>query len=794
LRTVQQTSALKKSAPVPLALLVAAVSTALAQEAPSTSGIEEIIVTSQKRTENMQDVPISIQAIGTQRLEEQHVTSFEDYARLLPAVSFQSPAPGFAKVYMRGIVSGGDGNHSGSLPTVGMYLDEQPITTIQGNLDIHVYDIERVEALVGPQGTLYGASSEAGTVRIITNKPDPSGFSASYDIQGNTIADGDPGYVGEGFVNVPISENAAVRLVGWVDHVGGYIDNVPGRRDFPSWGECISNTDPPENGCVQTPATTEDDYNDIDTAGARVALRVDLNENWTITPTIMGQKQESNGFFGFDEGAGELQITHFHPESSEDTWGQAALTVDGTIGNFDLVYAGAYLDRDVDSFSDYVDYAYFYDVVYGYGVYFYDDNGDTIDPSQVIWGKDRYEKQSHELRISSPQDKRFRFVGGLFWQRQVHDIEQRYVIHDLAASNEVTGWPDTFWLTEQIRTDRDEAIFGEFTYDFTDKLAGTAGMRYFTYENSLAGYFGFGLTNSYGSGTGEQACFEDTQINGGPCKNLDATTGKESDSITRLNLTYRFNDDAIMYATWSEGFRPGGINRRGSAYLPDFLTNYEIGWKTTLADGNLRLNGAVFLEEWDDFQFSFLGENSLTQIDNGGSAESVGLDLDFEWAATTNFRLGGGFEVINAELTEPYCEDRTIPCAPPANPPAAPEGQQLPIAPDFKGNLTGRYLFPVGQYDAHAQATVVYVDDRWADLRTVQREILGPMDAYTTVDLTLGIESEHWTVELFALNAFDELAELDRFAQCDATVCGQTSVYVAVVQPRTIGIRFGQRF
>ena len=146
--------------------------------------------------------------------------------KFLPSVSYQTLGPGFAQVYMRGVASGGDGNHSGPLPSVGIYLDEQPITTIQGALDVHLYDIARVEALAGPQGTLYGASSQAGTIRIITNKPDPSGFAAGYDLEGNTVDDGGIGYVAEGFVNIPLSDSAAIRLVGWDKHDAGYIDNV----------------------------------------------------------------------------------------------------------------------------------------------------------------------------------------------------------------------------------------------------------------------------------------------------------------------------------------------------------------------------------------------------------------------------------------------------------------------------------------------------------------------------------------------------------------------------------------
>ncbi|HZO22026.1 MAG TPA: TonB-dependent receptor plug domain-containing protein, partial [Steroidobacteraceae bacterium] len=195
-----------KAMPVASAIL-ACMQTARAQapsdtEAPSGSGLEEVVVTAQKRVENMQNVPISIQAIGTEKLDQMHVTNFDDYAKLLPSVSFQTAGPSFEHTYMRGVASGGDGNHSGSLPSVGMYLDEQPVTTIDGNLNIHIYDIARVEALSGPQGTLYGASSEAGTIRIITNKPDPTGFKAGYDVEGNSVDHGGKGYTVEGFVNM----------------------------------------------------------------------------------------------------------------------------------------------------------------------------------------------------------------------------------------------------------------------------------------------------------------------------------------------------------------------------------------------------------------------------------------------------------------------------------------------------------------------------------------------------------------------------------------------------------------
>ncbi|HLY05661.1 MAG TPA: TonB-dependent receptor plug domain-containing protein, partial [Rhizomicrobium sp.] len=207
------------------------------QPAPAPTQLETVVVTATKRAENLQNVPFSIQAIGSERLEQLQINGFADYVKYLPSVVYQpggasggagagNGAPGFANVYMRGVVSGGDGNHSGSLPSVGVYLDEQPITTIGGTLNVHIYDIARVEQLAGPQGTLYGASSEAGTIRIITNQPDTDGFAASYDVQGNHVDHGDFGYIFEGMVNQPIAENVAFRIVAWDEHDAGFIDNV----------------------------------------------------------------------------------------------------------------------------------------------------------------------------------------------------------------------------------------------------------------------------------------------------------------------------------------------------------------------------------------------------------------------------------------------------------------------------------------------------------------------------------------------------------------------------------------
>lgn len=789
-RAAQRSRTVLRAMPLASAILVA-IPSAFAQEPAGTGALEEIIVTAQKRAETLQDVPLSIQAFGTAKLEELRIQNFNDYMKFLPSVSYTTLGPGFAVAYFRGVSSGENNNHSGPQPTVGMYLDEQPITTIQGALDVHLYDIARVEALAGPQGTLYGASSEAGTIRIITNKPDAGGFEAGYDLEVNTVNHGGEGYVAEGFVNVPLSPAAAIRLVGWYRKDAGYIDNAAGTRTFPTSGGCISNEDPAPPGCVTAFNRAGDEYNDAETYGGRAALKIDLNDSWTVTPALMGQEQKTNGNFAYDPRVGDLELTRYYPENTEDKWFQAALTIEGKISNFDLVYAGAYLKRDDVVNGDYSDYAYFYDVQSGYGVYWYDDSGTPLpDPSQYINGTDDYKSQSHELRLSSPQDDRLRFVAGLYYHRQEHDIFQRYLINDLASSITVAGWPDTIWLTNQKRIDRDYAVFGELTYDLTDQITFTGGFRAFKAESSLRGFFGF--TANYSGNYGEALCFSPEQFNRSPCTNLDDDVS-ETGAIPKLNLAYRFDDDRMVYATYSRGFRPAGINRNNRPpnppqYTADFLTNYELGWKSTWADDRLRFNGAIFFEQWDDVQFSFLppSGSGLTIIRNAGSAEIKGVEVDVAWAATDALLLSGGLSLLDAELTEDYVPD-------PAEPPAAPDGTDLPITPTVKSNLIARYSFDVGEYDAYMQGAMVYHGSSWSDLTEADRDLLGKQNSYVTADFSAGAQWNSFSLELYLNNAFDERAQVFTFAQCFTGVCGVNPYYVTN-QPRTIGIKFGQNF
>ncbi|HEY5849469.1 MAG TPA: TonB-dependent receptor [Lysobacter sp.] len=836
-----------KRFPLTAAICLAVASPAFAQDAATpapasqapaqTAGqrealvLDTVTVTSQKRSENLQKVPISIEVLGEQKLDELNITDFEDYVKFLPSVSYQSFGPGFSQIYMRGVASGGDGNHSGSLPSVGVYLDEQPITTIQGPLDLHIYDVARVEALSGPQGTLYGASAQAGALRIITNKPDASGFSAGYDLELNSVSDGGIGHIEEGFVNIPLSDSAAFRLVGWNQHDAGYIDNKPQDRQFPvrvddggtpadpsddvrdSWGGVLTNRNCTSTDLLVCTGRAEDDYNDVDTTGARMALRWDISDDWAITPMLMGQTAKSNGAFFTDREVGDLAISHFYKEKSDDRWWQAAMTVEGKIGNFDLTYAYGHLKRDVDVDSDYNDYGFWYDTIAYYSAF--DDNDNFINPSQYIVGKDRYKKDSHELRLSSPSEDRFRITAGLFYQDQKHDIEQRYKIDGFGSQYSITGWPDTIWLTKQDREDKDEAVFGEFSYDFIPEvLIGTIGGRHFRSENSLKGFFGFSDGWSSGSSYGESICIEQfgpdpanwPSFNGAPCQIFDKTV-KESGNLGKANLTWQITPSKMIYATWSEGYRPGGINRRGTLppYLSDYLTNYELGWKTSWAENRFTFNGSVFHQEWEDFQFSILGANGLTEIKNANQASIDGLEMDINWAATYNLQIGAGVAFYDANLTENYCgftDDAGNPVTECADP-EAPDGTRLPVTPEFKGNVIARYNFTLGSMDAFFQGDVVHVGSRTSDLRILERGILGDLDSYTVADLSAGVSRNNWTLSVYLNNVFDERADIYRFASCAETVCGASGVvpeypngqiYTVTNQPRTLGIRFGQKF
>jgi iron complex outermembrane receptor protein len=881
---------------IPLAsALLAALPAAYAQEQAAAGGgagaggLEEVVVTAQKTSQNLQDVPVSIQTLSSEKLEQLAITNIDDYVKYLSGVTTVKglgqggTGIGTTHVYMRGVVSGQDGNHSASQPSVGTYLDELPITTIDGTPDIHIYDIARIEVLEGPQGTLYGASSEAGTIRIITNKPDPTKFSASYSLTGNTVDHGGQGWIGEGYVNIPLSSIAAIRLVGWDEHDAGYIHNVQGTnvtagivdgvRTFPTTGASISNAN-----------FVDSQYNTVTTEGGRASLLVNLGDNWTLTPQFVGQHQRSNGAFAFDPAVGDLDLVHYGPEGEDDNLTQSSLTVEGKISNFDITYAGGWFDRNEHTVSDYSDYSYFYDKFFGSGCNWLTQTGYNYakahgigsyctgappssfpagsfvsDPQEFVITNGHYTKWSQELRLTTPQDLPVRAIVGLFAERQVHEIWEQYTIPGninapeafnpagFAPSFSIPGVNgNTIWLTDEERVDRDRAAFGQVVWDITNQWSITGGIRFYHFDNSIQGFYGYSANyqaytgfGGYSAGppptaeaSGQWACGPEgvrgnpnyQPFHGAPCTDLNQSVS-DSGRTYRANLTYKLDPDKLLYFTYSTGFRPGGVNRvfdppLGSVYPPyktDTLVNWEIGWKTQWLDRRLRWNAAAFLDNWDNFQFLFLGPNSVTVVQNAASAQIKGFESDLQWAPVNNLLLSSGLTYLHAVTTTNYCGPTgtggvsnyipgtttlTTNCPNQVlkyadgitlTGPEAPSGSQLPVAPKFKMNLVARYTFPLGSWEGFGQASGMYQTSTEPLLRRVDQVALGQLPPYALFDLSSGAEKNGLQLRFIINNVADKRANLTRYVECATTTCGPQP-YVIPTQPRTYSLQIAQRF
>ncbi len=367
-------------------------------------------------------------------------------------------------------------------------------------------------------------------------------------------------------------------------------------------------------------------------------------------------------------------------------------------------------------------------------------------------------------------------------------------------------------------------MFGEVAFDIVpEHLTLIGGARAFQYDNTLFGYFGYGLGSPLGSSGEKQCNFALPVLPGAFCTNLPsaaqpavpATEGnpgkpavpyidprsKGSGITPRVNLTYKFDKDHLAYFTYSRGFRPGGVNRRGGQkpYLADFLTNFEVGAKNSFFDRKLQLNLAAYYENWKNFQFSLLGLNGLTEIRNLiGAAHIYGVEGDFVAVPVRGLTVSGAAAYTHATTANPYCgtldpvTGDPVTVCPGAE--QAPTGQRLPVTPEFKFNLTTRYVFTLKGLDLHVQGTVTHQSSAYDDLRTIERGILGAQRPYEQVDFSVGGQKGRTTAELFIQNAFDTRGQITRYAECAAAFCGPVATYIVPTRPQTIGIRIGQRY
>lgn len=831
-------------------------------------GVQEIVVTATKRSENLQDVAVAVQALGEETLDQLGVTVFDDYLQQLPGVTAGGGGPGQSTIYIRGLASTTPNlttaGVAGLAPNVALYLDEQPVSQPGRNLDVYAADLQRVEVLSGPQGTLFGASSQAGTVRLITNKPSLGGFDAKLSTGLSFTKGGEESWNFEAMVNIPVADNFALRAVVYVDDQGGYIDNVQGTRSARESGRYRPGSVVRANGVavdsragLQSGATVaatdaalagvtfidadnsalvEDNFNDTRYFGFRASALWEFNNDWKLTLAHARQGIRSDGVFFADPtlDLDNLDIQRYTDDKIEDDFSNTAWTLEGRLGGLDIVYTGAYTERETSQRVDYSDYLF----VGQYIPYYICDSsaiaygttavtGTCQAPVLGVESRTDTEVMTHELRVSSPAENRFRFTAGGFYSklelRELNNFNYTgsslingglgFVPNFPLTNPDVTGnignagagyfsdagpfTTPTIFRNDILRTDEQFGFFGEASFDIIpDLLSATGGLRYYDVSVDLEGSanssFGNRATGAPGQtdaqifGTNLSTQFAPDNPNGFPA-------AAEADGfIFKGTVTLTPSEDVLFYATYSEGFRPGLLNRPVGAgsggftvpaeVLTDEVVNYEIGWKTKLFDNQLRFNGNIFYVDVSRLQTTILDPSivNLFFSANAADAEIKGLEADFTFApyAVPGLTVSGAFSLLDTEITEVRLPtNRILDGALVAD---VLVGSDLAFAPSFQGNLRARYEFPLSNtLTGHIQPQVTHSASSFTDIIEINKIKL---DSWTTFDLSAGVTSDNWMFEIFGKNLTDERAQVSGNFVNDRD-------RVTVNRPLTIGAR-----
>jgi iron complex outermembrane receptor protein len=860
---------------------------------PAAADLEEVIVTANRREENLQKVPMTIEVLTGATLAELNTTTFDDFVKYLPAVTSHGVGPGQNNIYVRGLatVTGGiqSSGLNGPFPNVAVYLDEQSVQLPNRNLDIYAADLERVEILEGPQGTMFGAGAEAGVVRYLTNKPKLDVTEAMVNAGYATTAHGDQSSNLDATLNVPIIPGKlAVRGVIYNEKRGGYIDNLPATF-------ARSPTDPGIsyffNGKVPTNSVVINNFNiaakninPVTYQGIRVEALYRFNEDWDALLAQSYQSLEADGVFtemaanSLGERLPDLSVQLFNPSYDNDRFENTALTISGRVGALKLVYAGSYLVRNVEQVQDYTQYsrnvyADYYQCV---------NPGPTpataqcFTPSATWHEVERNTHQSHELRLTTPDDWRIRGIGGLFYEK--YRIQEQvdwfyltalpyfqpigpptgyytlngsplqpsggavyfdptqpvvFVPSPATSNNPNVRPPGDGFFNDITRGYQQKAAYASVDADLIPTtLTLTAGTRYSSTETSEVG-------SSVGSSGGCDLILYPTAPN--PCvnhsffHNIDAEGLKKTYSgfNSRANLSWRVTEDALLYYTWSQGFRAGGFNRapieppydspllagsgnfqaqarkhRGYVssldFAPDSLINNEFGWKTRWLDRHLQWDGAVYLEEWNQAQTpeSLVGLFGASETVNGGNYRVRGLDTTAVARVAAGLTIEAGAVWNHSALVKQgtlrwrdgtsidFGALRDSQNRPVQNPSGA-LGAPLAGAPPFKGNVRARYELMFNGYEAFVQ---VGAEHQSHSLATTYRSYdpLGnslayDLPAFTTYDAALGAGRDAWLVQFYGENLTDTRAQL---------YANYSEWYKAITvnRPRTIGLRFRYTF
>lgn len=800
--------------------------------------IEEVMVTATKQSASTQDIPIAVTALGQESLEQMGVSNFSDYVIQLPGVTAGGSGPGQNTIYIRGVASSTPNlttaGVAGLSPNVALYLDDQPLAQPGRNLDVYAADLSRIEVLAGPQGTLYGASSQAGTVRLITNKPDPSGLYGKIKLGAALTKSGEDSNNFEGVINVPLTDNLTVRAVAYVDNQGGYIDNVPGTLDasssarFRPVGTVRANGLPVSSGRAGFQSTddlsgvnflqannsdhVEDDFNEATYTGYRLSALWDINEDWSLLVGAAEQTLDTDGVFFVDPDLDDLEVQSYERNTSEDSFDNFNWTLEGRLGSLSVLYTGAFTERDTDQVVDYTDYLF----VGQYIPYYICDYsvsypgaggpaGTCQAPNLYVASETETEVQTHEIRFSTDQSSVLRATFGAYYSklelREVNSFTYPGSQYAVAADGVSVGFGPNFsaqgasakypgqWDAGIIfrndieRTDEQTAAFGEISYDFNSEFSATVGARWYDVEvdlkGSAAGSFGnFGATTDNNAGN-----------------NLDTLFSGQNDTadsdgvIGKVSLSWTPDNDSLYYFTWSEGFRPGFLNRPGGATngagytVPytietDDVTNVELGWKTDLLDGSLRFNGSIFMIDIENLQ-SGIFDPSITNlffVENAADAEVKGIEGDFIWqpVSVTGLTVSGGFSILDTEITKVLIPTNDVV-----------KGDSLAFAPELQANLQARYEWQLESgITAHVMPHVSYSDEAYTDIITINRLKL---DSWAMAGITAGLTTNDWSAELYVDNITDERAEVSGSFNYDVQ-------QITVSRPMTAGIRFSYHF
>ena len=812
--------------------------------------IEEVVVTSRKKAEGLQDVPLSVNALTEESLEQKGINVFEDYLMQLPGVTAGGSGPGQSTIYIRGLASTTPNltvaGVAGLTPNVSFYLDEQPLAQPGRNLDVYAADISRVEVLSGPQGTLFGASSQAGVVRMITNKPVIGESSSSLEVESRFMPEGDMGSKVEFVTNVPMNEETALRFVAYRDRRGGYIDQVAGKLDASGSARFRPGGTVRQNGLPvaasragfqagadlsgvtfkQAEAIVKEDANSVTYEGFRASIAHEINDNWDANLTLATQTIDADGVFFVDPTLGDLEIQRYTNDQIEDEYDNMSLTLNGSIGDLEVVYAGAYTDRTSDQDVDYTDYLFVgqylpYYICDYYVTYtsFAPGNvptGTCGAPNLLVDSTTNTEVMTHEFRVNAPISDTVSLTAGVFFSDLEltelnlftypgsvgNDIDYapNYALTDISSTGAINnggaGWFSAGPYSEPViffndirRTDKQQGVFGELSIDTSETSELTVGARWYDievdFEGSANSSFGngFGNTDQQRFGSNLSTQYAPNNANGYPDKaQTDGVIGK---------VTYSWNpsEDIMYYVTWSEGFRPGLLNRPvgrstadGSytvkpAVDSDEVVNLEFGWKTLLADGRLRFNGSVFMVDVTGLQTTVFDPSivNLFFSDNAADAEITGLEGDFIYYPDMDgWILSGAFSFLDTEITKKLVPTDDVKV-----------GSELAFAPGFQGNVSARKEWGMSSGNTgHFQAQLTVSDDSVSDVMEPNK---APQDSYSMMNIRAGVSNDAWLAELYIDNVTDERAEIANTFVFDRQRVG-------IVRPTTVGLRFKRFF